>query len=119
MLELSFYTLDVRATCEDDTLALQQLGAAASEALRHRIEDLRAADTVFDVLVGCLRLDDKSADRSVYMLDLADGWILRFRAKLAKLPVTPNGMVDWSQVGRVQIMDILRADNIPNRQSDV
>jgi hypothetical protein len=109
MLELSFQTRDARALCEEDTQAGQQLGAAAAEALRHRIEDLRAAATVFDVPVGDLRLDARSIDGSVYLLDLEDGWVLRFRANHAKLPLTDEGMVDWWRVSRIQIMDISRA----------
>jgi toxin HigB-1 len=118
MLQLSFQTRDVRAICEEDTRAQQRLGAAAADALRHRLEDLHAASTVFDVLVGNLRLEAAAIDGSVYLLDLEDGWVLRFRANHAKLPLTGDGVVDWVRVSRIQIMDISRMNSTAEDGSD-
>src|SRR5262249_13278463 len=108
MLELSFRTRDLRALCEDDTQALARLGTSAADALRHRIEDLRAATSVCDLIVGSPRMDPALANGSIYVIDLADGWTLRFQANHARLALTKEGMVDWRRVSRIQIMDIAR-----------
>jgi len=118
MLKLSFQTRDVRTLCEEDTEARERLGSAAADALRHRIEDLRAAATVFDVIVGGLRLDPASTNGSVHLLDLEDGWVLRFSANHAKLPLSSDGVVDWRGVSRIQIMDISRVTLTPDQGSD-
>ena len=116
---LSFQTRDVRTVCEEDTQAKQRLGSAAAEALRHRLEDLRAAVVISDVLVGGLRLDPTSIDGAVQLLDLDDGWVLRFQANHAKLPRTEDGMIDWTRVNRIKIIDITRLNCNPADRLDV
>lgn len=118
MIELSFQTRDVRTLCEDDMAANQRLGGAAAQALRHRIEDLRAASTVFDVLVGELRLDPASVDGSVRLIELTDDWVLRFRANHARLPRAKDGTIDWRRVSRIQVMDITRERGTTSDRSD-
>jgi hypothetical protein len=110
MLELSFRTRDLRNLCEDDTLAAQVLGPVGAEALRHRLEDLRAADSVLDLFVGQIRVDAASEHGSACLLDLAGGWILRLGVGHPTPPLSSAGAVEWRIVSRVLIMDISKAD---------
>ncbi len=51
-LEISFHTEGLKDVCIDSALADQTLGPAAAEALRNRLVDIRAADSVYDLLAG-------------------------------------------------------------------
>jgi toxin HigB-1 len=107
MLELSFSTKDIRGVCEDDTKAREQFGEAPTEALLRRLADLRAAESIRDILVGNLRPDQESQDGMVQILDLEDGWVLTIRPSHKRVPYS-DGVVDWTRVSRVQIVDIHR-----------
>lgn len=105
-LELSFETRELRTLCEDEAEALAQLSPMAAEALKHRLADIRAASTIYDLLVGDARPYSGSADGAIHVLDLADGWMLRFSANHCKSPRSTNETVDWTRVSRIKIVAI-------------
>ena len=108
MLELAFLTREIRTLCEQDTAAVAKLGPAVAAALRRRLADLEAASNAVELPVGNVRLDSSFHDGSVCLVDLDDGWMLRFRAGHANPPLSREGMLDWPSVSRIQIMEVLR-----------
>lgn len=107
MLEFTFLTREIRGLCEQDTGALVRFGPEVAAALRRRLSDLEAASHPLEPPVGNVRLDGSFSDGSVCLIDLDDGWVLRFRAGHAEPPLSPEGKVDWLSVSRIQIMDVL------------
>ena len=110
MVEFAFLTRELRTLCEQDTAAHARLGPAVAATFRRRLADLEAASHIFELPVGNVRLDPSYSDGSVCLLDLEDGWQLRFRAGHAALPLGQDGRVDWLSVSRIQIMELLSPD---------
>lgn len=108
MLEFAFLTRELRALCEQDKDALASLGPAAAGALRRRLADLSAASHVFELPAGNVRLDPSFPGGDACVVDLSDGWVLRFRAGHAEPPRQQDGTVDWRAVSRIQIMKVFR-----------
>ncbi len=105
VLEISFHTEDLRDVCIDGALADQSLGVVAAEGLRNRLVDIRAADSVYDLLAGqpsagmhdgveCyrVRLDD-----GVYLTVVPNHNVLRINAK---------GGTDWTRVRRIRLVAV-------------
>jgi hypothetical protein len=104
-LEISFETKELRDLCEDESLAAQELGPIAAEALKRRLADIRAADAIYDVLAG-RPLQDKHHGIDCYRFELADN---------CRLTVIPNhmpprnsaaGIPDWERVRRVRVISL-------------
>jgi hypothetical protein len=108
MLEFTFLNREIRRLCEQDTAASARFGPEVAAALRKRLADLEAASHPWEPPVGNVRLDGSFADGRVCLVDLDDGWALRFRVGHAEPPLSPEGTVDWHSVSRIQIMDVLR-----------
>lgn len=102
---ISFDTEALKNVCIDGALADQSLGAAAAEALRTRLDDIRAADNVFDLLAG---QPTASAHDGVecYTVNLAEGVRLVFVPGHNQPRVNPQGGVDWARVRRVRVVAV-------------
>lgn len=104
-LEISFHTEGLRNVCIDGALADQTLGPAVAEALRNRLVDIRAADSVYDLLAGQPAADMHDSVEC-YRVNLVDG------ARLILVPnhntprIDAQGAVDWARVRRVRIMAV-------------
>ena len=49
---IAFETEKLRYICEDGAMATKELGMPASQALQQQLADLRAADSIDELLVG-------------------------------------------------------------------
>lgn len=87
---------------------MDAMGAETAEKLKRRLADLRASDTITDVVVGTegTPFGLRGAIRSVR---IGAKYIL-LRANHQKNPVAPSGTVDWTKVTRIKIVDIVDAD---------
>ena len=104
-VELAFESPALRAICEDQQEARRVLGDQVSEALRHRLADLRAADAIADLPAGRPRNLNGSSD---LMMDLCDEYGMVLRANHVKNPAGTDGKPDWSQVSRIRVLKIVR-----------
>lgn len=105
-MEISFDSIELRALCEDEDLARQELGSTVSHLLKNRLADIDSATCVGDLVAGRPRFEDHGAGRIV--LELAEGFILAFTPNQRRLPVTSSGALDWGRVGRVKLVAIER-----------
>ena len=94
LLELAFDTKSLRDLCENEEKARRELGPEVAEKLKHRLADLRAAESVKDLVVGQPR-EVKSADPGCFLVDLANGCRLTFCANHLKVPKLTSECVDW------------------------
>lgn len=109
-LELAFNSRRLRAICENEAQANEELGVEVAGALQHRLADLRAARTVKDLIVGhpCV-LDLDEAQEQVMSVDLYDGYQVIFCANHVNNPRNGSGKVDWLRVSRIKILRIERS----------
>jgi len=108
-LELSFDSKTLRTLCENGMQAEHELGLRVSEALRHRLADLRAATSVKDLLAGRPRLLVAEGSQSM-VVDLCEGYQIVFCANHSKAPLTESGKLDWARVTRIKLLGIDKSD---------
>ena len=104
-MEISFDTEDLRNLCIDGALADQSLGLAAAESLRKRLEDIRAADCVLDLLAGQPTAGTISGE-ACYCINLADGVRLTIVPSHNRPRLNGNGAADWPRVRRVRVVAV-------------
>lgn len=102
-MQIAFDSKQLRAICEDDAIAVQALGDADAENLRKRLADLRAAESISDLLVGNPRLD--TVHRLI--VDIGTGRSLAFVGNHAKNPQQQDGSLDWSKTTRIRLVQII------------
>lgn len=101
---VAFQTETLRRICEDDTVATAQLGAPAASALRARLSDVRAASTIDDLFVGGPRLSGPMEE--LLTIDLGTHARSVWTANHVQLPMTEDGLVDWTRTTRVRLTSI-------------
>ena len=104
-MELAFLNKELRELCEDEDIAIVQLGVVIAKELQSRLADLAAATSVNDLLTGRPKAIENQAWPS-YKIDLANGFRLVFCANHVKAPVNQNGTIDWSRVNHIKILQI-------------
>lgn len=104
MMIIAFQTETLRRICEDDTVATAQLGAPVARALRERLSDVRAASTIEDLFVGRPRLSGPREE--LLTIDLGTDARSVWTANHVQLPVTEDGLVDWTRTTRVRLTSI-------------
>ena len=100
---MSFETKALRDICEDESLASKALGPVAAEALKNRLSDIRAADTIHEILAGRPHAGG-SMDR--YRFELADGYHLTVLPNHAPPRNNAAGTTDWECVRRVRVISL-------------
>jgi toxin HigB-1 len=104
-LEISFSTKELRDLCEQEALAITNIGIRASQALKNRLSDLQAADGVYDVLAGRPSVGLVGTNEC-YFFELADRYVLTITANHAQPRTVDNGQTDWSRVRRVKVLSV-------------
>lgn len=102
-MELAFETHSLRTTCENQDAACAEMGAGVAELLRKRLADLRAADSLDDLVAGTPRLSD---DGATLMIALGEAYTMVLTPNHRKNPLTPEGKPDWSKVSRVKLVEL-------------
>jgi hypothetical protein len=103
-LQLAFNSEQLRTMCENETAAKNQMGAAASDSLKHRLADLRSATSILDLVAGRPRFLEDTEEQMV--IDLDDGYHLLFCANHPNNPLTETGKLNWPRISRVKILRI-------------
>lgn len=104
-MEISFHTEELLSLCIDESIADQKFGIAAAETLRNRLDDIRAADTVHELLAGRPRAA-RLGDQDCYCLEIGDDTWLTIIPNHIKPRVDANDNTDWGRVRRVRVMDV-------------
>jgi len=104
-VNLAFETLAIRTLCECQSQAERAFGLKAAARLRERLADIRAAESVTELVAGRPREIQGGRHRH-YAVDLANGYRMVFCANHVRIPVDETYRVDWSRVTRVKILKI-------------
>lgn len=102
-MELSFRTRELRSICEDKEAAARLYDAAMVRALHARLADLRAADSLKDLVAGHPRL---TSDPPTLSMDVTPGCYLVCRANHPRARETADDDFDWDLVRRLQVIEI-------------
>ena len=104
---IAFDTKKLREICEDDAVAVKELGSPAAEALRQRLADLRAAESISDLLVGNPRTS--GAENVNLTIDLTATARTIWSQNQTTPLRTPLGDIDWKRTGRVRLVEIAKS----------
>ncbi|WP_428173178.1 hypothetical protein [Comamonas sp.] len=104
-MEITFDTKELRDLCAEEETAAQKLGPAAAESLKHRISDIRAADSIDEVLAGKPRAGAHEGIEC-YFVDLSPSLRLVVVPAHATSRVKPDGSADWSRIRRIKVVSL-------------
>ena len=104
-MEISFHTEELLNLCFDESIAEQKFGNVAAEALRNRLDDIRAADAVHELLAGHPHAA-QLGNQHCYRLEIEGGkWLI-----IVPNHITPRvdgeGRPDWGKVRRVRVIAV-------------
>ena len=100
LLEIAFETQRIRRICLDEEVAEKRLGSDLAASLIKRIADLRASDTILDVIAG----NPREIGNGKYGISLTGGWTLILLANHVPQRTLESGKIDWSKTKRVKIL---------------
>ena len=104
-MELAFESRALRTICESETNAQSELGPTVAEVLKRRLADLRAANSINDLVVGRPRLSDDENDQHL-IIDLVSGCSMVLGANHPSNPLTATGRLNWAMISRVKLLRI-------------
>lgn len=104
-LDIAFQTEELRQECINKNIAKKKFGATVADRLLNRLADLRAAESVDDLVVG-LQSQISGEAGNTRVLELAEGYELVFVAHHLNAPLLADNRVDWTRVSRVKIVSI-------------
>lgn len=104
-MKYEFSDSKIERQCKDFAYSKRVLGMNGAKNLKHRLEDLEAAVTVKDLLVG--KPHPLKGDRfGQFALTVIDGKRLIFVPDMNPIPKKQDNGIDWAAVDRVKICDI-------------
>lgn len=103
-IELAFETQSLRTACEEEKAAVNKFGGTLASELRARIADLRAADSVADLVAGSPTFT--GGDEPSMTVLVSDSLELVFRPNHVNNPHNATGALDWSRVRRLKLVRI-------------
>lgn len=107
-MEIAFDSQKIRSICEDQSVATKELGSDIAEALKRRLADVRAANTVPELPTGNPRIVHHSQERLT--MDLGGGYVISLEANHRRNPIREGDEIDWTRVSRLRVVSIGRAD---------
>ena len=105
-MELAFSTRDLRTNCLDLDSAVSAYGPDVAQSLIDRLADLRAANSLMEVLVGSPTFSSNPKPRVV--LQLAEDYTLSCSVNHRTAQVDSSGNLDWGRVRRLLVLAIER-----------
>lgn len=102
-MEVAFRTKRLRSICEDPNVASESLDPVVVDQLVSRIADIRAADSLADILAGNPGLNE---DQTTLTIDLTKGYKMQLQISHQNLPVDSDGHLVKGRVRRLQLVDI-------------
>lgn len=107
-MELAFRTRELRSICEDEDVAAERFDPRVVGSLKRRLADLRAADSVDDLVAGHPRL--ASDPYPAVSLDLACGYELVCHVNHPNPQVGADRQLSWPSVRRLQVTAIAKKE---------
>lgn len=108
-ISLAFADEKLRQTCESNRSARRRLDENVVTCLQARLADLRAADSLSELITMELaRLD--SSDDGRLVIPLGSDYVLAVSANHRPEPRSPSGKLEWEKVSRIKILSIGRAN---------
>jgi len=104
-LEIAFHTEELRDICIDESIADQRLGASVGAALRNRLGDLRAADSVLELVAGHPHAGQFQG-QDCYRLALVNGSWLTFVPNHLEPRRSAGETTDWARVRYVRVVHV-------------
>ena len=102
-MEIQFDTKELRDVCEQEAVAIDQLGMMAAETLKLRLADLRAAEAISDVLAGNPQQGQHDG-MDCFRFSLNEESVLVLTPNHMKPRIDDAGGTDWPQVRRVRVV---------------
>ena len=102
-MEINFETKDLRELCDDESIAAERLGVDAADYLRRRLADIRAADSIDDLIAGDPR-KGTFGNRDCVRLDLASAFELIVVPNHVPPRNDADGTTAWNRVRRVRVV---------------
>jgi hypothetical protein len=90
--------------CEDEQQAIETFGVEVAAALHARLADLRAAESVLDLVAG--RSEVRDGVPPVLVLSLPNGGRMLCSTNQANLHRDAGGSIDWRRVRRLRVDSI-------------
>ena len=103
-LDISYSDKKIRNICEKESVAKRHLPLAVVRVLHRRIDDICAADDLFD-LPFSLDFLSKVPPGS-FSMRLAENYVALFCAVDLNMPLDVHGNVNWQMVRRIKLMEI-------------
>lgn len=91
--------------CADEEAASQKLNQEAAEALKRRISDIRAADSIDEVLAGKPSAGMHEG-AECYFIELPSSFRLTVVPAHVKPRVKLDGSADWGCIRRVKVVSL-------------
>ena len=104
-LELAFDTLELRSICESPTKAKRKLGDLASRDLRHRLADMRAAESASTLIEMGWASESGTRGSPSLRISLTGTMYVICQPNHGRLPLL-KGRVDWTHVTRLRVTSI-------------
>lgn len=105
-MEFAFDNRELRAVCENRRKAEAKFGAYIAQLLFDRLADLRAADSISDLIVGNPQAFDDLEGLSILRIELANNYVVILHPNHVELPKDKKGLLNWKTVTRLKIMKI-------------
>lgn len=101
-LEISFANRQLRDICENEAKAKKTYGDLCSKNLFSRLSDLKAAETIYDVIAG----NPSVINPTEISISLDENLKLIITANHTSNPLDNNAEIDWWHVSRIKITSI-------------
>ena len=102
---IAFAEKNLRDICENESKATSILGRKNAEKLMHRLADLRAANQVFDLIIGNPHEISGPCPRD-FSIDICTNISIILCSNHSLNPLLQDGCIDWSKVSRIKILRI-------------
>lgn len=109
-MQLAFSQKSIREVCESEKKAKKKFGDEIAQQLIRRLADLRAAESVFELVVGNPRRIDGMSD-GYMVIDIIEGVFMVFSANHLRMPMQKDGSTNWAKVSRIKISKIGNKDD--------
>jgi len=107
-MDISFADPRMRDTVNDKNRLQREFGADNAKRIRRRLDDLRAATCLQDLINGPGQLHALGGERKgQYAMRLVGGWRLVFEPADDPLPLRQDGGVDLHRVLQIRILEIV------------
>ena len=106
-LDINFNDKNFEEQCNNHKLLVQKQGPRRAKKIRQRLDELRAADSLYDMKFLGGRCHELKGDRSGELsLDLDHPYRLIFLPGNNPTPLLPDGGLDWKHITSVLIFSI-------------